>query len=371
MKNKLSFILALILTFNFGCTQKPNKNERISPVVLADIEQKDVPIYLEAIGNVYSLQTVQIRPQVSGIIEEAYVKQGQYVKKGDPLYKIDPRPYQAALDKAKATLAKDTATLKYSENQLERNTQLVKKDFISKLSYEQYQSQVELNKAQIQTDLADVAVAELNLSWCEPISPLDGKISQYKIDPGNLVVANDVNALTDIRQITPADIRFSLSQNDYFKVKKAKESHSLKFEVILPQEVSQMREGSIYFIDNHLDTNTGTLLFKGTVPNEDELLWPGEFIRVRLLLGVEKDALLVPEEAVKIGQEGPYVYIYSKENSTAEYRKVIKGEKFHHKVVIVEGVTLGEKVIVQGQNNLLPGSKVKITNGQVPKQATP
>lgn len=364
MKRTLLLMLIAVIS---GCSKEAKIEAPPHPVSIGEVTQRDVPVYIEAIGNVYSLQTVQIRPQVGGIVTEAYVKQGQYVKKGDPLYRIDPRPYQAALDKAKATLAKDIATLHYSEIQVERNSDLVKQNFIAKLTYEQYQSQVDFNKGQVQSDQADVATAELNLEWTTPISPIDGKISQYNIDPGNLVIANDPNALTDIRQIDPADIRFYIPQTAFLKVQEAMLAGNLKFEVILPQELNKPREGQIYFIDNHLDTTTGTILLRGTAPNADEQFWPGEFVRVRLQIKVEKLALLVPEEAVKIGQEGPYIYVYDPNTSTAVYRPIKKGEKSNHQVIIEKGVSLGEKVIIQGQNNLLPGAKVQ---PQAQKDAT-
>jgi membrane fusion protein, multidrug efflux system len=364
MKQTISFLrttllLSVVLFFQ-GCSEKPMKVERSAPVTIGDIIQKDIPIYIESIGNVYSLQTVQIRPQVGGIILEAYVKQGQYVKKGAPLYKIDPRPYVAALERAEATLIKDIALLRYSEEQLLRNSELVKEDFISKLTYEQYVSQVGFNKGQVLSDEADIAEAKLNVEWCIPVSPLDGKISQYDIDVGNLVVANDANALTNIRQITPIDIRFNITQNEYVEVQNAMKNGELQFEVILPQKAEIPRVGNIYFIDNHLDMDTGTILLKGQVENDDELLWPGEFIKVRLQLRKVQNALLVPEEAVKIGQDGPYIYVYQPETSTAEYRPVVKGQKVDNRIYIQQGVKLGEKVIVQGQNNLLPGAKVFI-----------
>lgn len=368
MKITTQLLLAFVLTFFLGCSKTSKPPARTYPVSIGEVTQKDVPIYVDAIGNVYSLQTVQIRPQVGGIVLEAYVKQGQYVKKGDPLYKIDPRPYQAALDRAKATFAKDTALLKYSQEQVQRNADLVKQDYVSKLVYEQYQSQVQANEGQVQIDQADIQTAQLNLDWTTPFSPIDGKISQYNIDPGNLVIANDPNALTDIRQITPADIRFNITQNDFVAVQKAMQSGTLKFKVILPQDKGKPREGEIYFVDNHVDTTTGTILLKGKLPNEDEQFWPGEFIHVLLELRTQPNALLVPEEAVKIGQKGPYVYVYQPETSTAEYRLVDKGEQIDHMIVINKGLKLGDKVIIEGQNNLIPGAKVYIPGTQEPEK---
>ncbi|MCE5318383.1 MAG: efflux RND transporter periplasmic adaptor subunit [Parachlamydia sp.] len=360
MRQILYFLVVCLLTACSGSGQK--KEERAVPVVVGEAVERSVPIYIEAIGNVYSLQTVQVRPQVTGIVVEAYVKQGQYVKKGDPLYLIDPRPYQATLDKAKATLVKDMATLQFNEIRVKRYTELTKEQYYSKVNFEQFQSEAEVSKGQIISDQADIDTAALYLEWSKPRSPIDGKISQYNIDPGNLVVANDPNSLTDIRQIDPADIRFTINQREFIEVQKAMKAGSLKFLVILPQDPDKPREGQIYFIDNHIDLATGTILLKGTVPNQDEMFWPGEYIRVRLELREEPKAVLVPEEALRIGQDGPYVYVFQEATSTVDYRKVVKGETIQRMVLIEKGVKAGEKVVVMGQLNLRPGVKVKLVD---------
>lgn len=357
---KKSLLIILFLLTIWGCTNKPKKIERVFPVTLGSVIQRDVPIYIEVIGNVYSLQIVEIRPQVGGIITEAYVKQGQYVKKGDPLFSIDPRPFQAALDRAKAALVKDTAALELSKVTLKRNEELAKKDYVSKLNFETFQSNVQSGTGQVESDQADIALAALNLEWSTPVSPIDGKISQYNIYPGNLVTANDPNHFTDVRQITPADIRFNIAQKDFILVQEALKTGALKFEVYLPQEPGKPREGEIYFIDNHIDLATGTILIKGTVINEDEKFWPGEFIRVRLQLKVKPNAILVPEEAVQSGQDGPFVYIYQPDSSTVKYQPVIKGERIDRYLLIEKGVNPNDKLVLKGQVNLRPGAKVSV-----------
>jgi multidrug efflux system membrane fusion protein len=347
----------------WGCKRTvPKPQERVFPVTISQVEKRDVPIFIESIGNVYSLQTVQLRPQVGGIITEAFVEQGQYVKKGDPLYQIDPRPFKDNLDMAKATLEKDTASLKFAQIRVDRYSNLVKKDYFSKLNFDQYTTEVDAAKAQVMIDEANVALAELNLEWSTITSSIDGKISQNNIDPGNLVVANDPTALTDIRQMTPADIRFNIPQKDFIAVQKAKEENNLKFEAILSQRADQTRIGEIYFIDNHLDLSTGTILIKGLVDNQDERFWPGEFVRVRLNLGIYPKALLVPEEAIQVGQDGPFVYVYIPETSRVEYRPVVKGEKVEKQVVIEKGIHSSDKIVIKGQVNLRPGSKVFIAD---------
>lgn len=348
----------LLLGLFFVSCSKEEQPERKFPVTIGNVTQRDVPIFIESIGNVYSLDTVEIRPQVGGIIVEANVKQGQYVKKGDLLYKIDPRPYQAALDQAKGTLLKDMSSLELAEITAKRYATLAEKDFISKLNYEQYQVNVKTAQGQVLNDQAAVEIAQINLDWTNVTAPIDGKISQFNIDPGNLVVANDANALTDLRSITPADIRFYVNQKDYIDVQNAMREGQLKFEVYLPQMPNKKRQGKIYFFDNHLDLNTGTILIKGTAPNEDEFFWPGEFVRVRLQLRVQQDALLVPEESIQYGQDGPFVYVYNPESSTVEYRPIVKGEKVDKLYLVEKGVKPGEKVVTKGQVNLRPNVKV-------------
>lgn len=362
--------LFVLLTIQ-GCTSNSHHpDERAYPVEIAESIQRDVPIFIEVIGNVNALQVVQIRPQVGGIIEKAFVKEGQYVKQGDPLYQIDPRYYQDALNVAKATLQKDKAALEFAQIRVTRYSDLVKQDYFSKLNFDQFASEVDAAKGQVAIDEANIALAELNLEWTTPVSPIDGKISQFNIDTGNLVTANDPNAITDIRQITPAEIRFYIPQKNFIDVQKSMKEGLLRFQVVLPQESSQPREGKIFFIDNHLDLSTGTILIKGTVDNDDELFWPGEFVHVKLQLRTHPTAILVPEESVQIGQDGSYVYVYNSETSRVEYRPVVKGEKIDRLVMIEKGMHAGEKVVLKGQVNLRPGSKVFLVEpGTQHKQA--
>lgn len=363
MITRISFsIFILVLLLFAGCQTQPNKPEPTYPVEIGTAIARDTPIFVNAVGNVFSLYTVQVRPQVSGEVLEAYVKQGGYVRKGQKLYKIDPRPYQAALDEAKAALLRDQASLEFAEIRLVRYADLVKRDYFAKVNYEQFVTEAESLKGQVLSDVAAVELAKINLDWCTPLSPITGRLSQYNIDPGNVVTAYDPNFLIDIRQINPADIRFAINQKDFVRVQEAIKDGQLKFNVALPQKPDEQREGKIYFIDNHIDLTTGTILIKGTVPNKDEFFWPGEFVRVRLQLKVIPNAVLIPEEAVQFGQEGSYVYIFHPETSEVEYRKVTKGETIDRFTLIEEGVSADEKVVLKGQLNLLPGVKVTVVD---------
>ncbi len=374
MHTKIVALCTAVMAFS-GCSRSdPQPQARTFPVTIGDVVQRDAPVYIEAIGNVQSLQVIQIRPQIGGVIREAHVGQGAYVKKGDLLYTIDQRPYQAALDLAKATLQKDEAALTLAKITVKHYEGLVQKDYVPKLNFEQYTSNVEIESAQILIDQALIDQAQINLDYCSIHSPIDGKISQYNIDPGNLVMAYDANALTTIRQITPADIHFNITQRDFVAVQKSLNAGMLKFEVILPQDQLSPRQGQIYFIDNNINLNTGTILFKGLLENEDEFFWPGEFVRVRLQLKVIADAILVADEAVQTGQAGSFVYIYQPETSTVEYRPVVKGTKVDRFVIIEKGIKTGEKVVLQGQVNLRPGAKVYLqqdTAAIMPPSASP
>lgn len=368
MKQCINLFLTFITSlYCVGCTQnQPKKEERKFPITVTNVEKKNVPYMLEQIGNVESPLFVQIRPQVGGIVTEAFVAQGQHVKKGDPLYQIDPRPYEAALEKAKGTLEKDKAALEFAKIKQERYKELAKQDYLSKLNYEQYQTDVQAAQGLVMSDEGDVSLAEINLEWTTPVSPIDGKVSQYNIDPGNLVAANDPNALTDIRQITPIDIRFSVSQKEFVQVQEADRKRTLRFYAVLPEDSENPREGEIFFVDNHLDLSTGTIELKGRVVNEDEKFWPGEYVRVQLELFVEANALLVPDAAVQWGQEGPFIYIYHPETESVEYRRIVKGNKWKELTIVKEGINPGEQVVVKGQVNLRPNSKVFISDSKRP-----
>lgn len=350
-------------TITLNCSRK-EPEKPVEPTFAVEVAEahleKDIPIYFDVIGSMVSQQIVNVRPQVGGIIQEAYVQEGAYVKKGDPLYLIDPRPYEAQLAKAKATLVRDKAALAFAKIRIERYAELVEKEYFSKLNYEQYKTDAEGIEGQLLSDEAEIALAELNLEWCRPVSPMDGKISFFILDPGNLVAANDPTALTTIRQISPIDVDININQTIFTKIQKSLLKNPLKFQVFLPQESEEKREGEIYFINNQVDPATGTILLKGLIANEDELFWPGEFVRVRLQLSVRKEAILVPSEAVQMGVKGASIYVYDPETSQVESREVIKGPVIDDKVIIESGLNAKEFVVVKGQMNLRSGSRVFI-----------
>lgn len=339
--------------------------DRPMPVTVTSVVQKDVPLYLEVIGNVNASTVIEVRPQISGILLQAHVKQGQEVKEGDLLYTIDPAPFIAALNKAKATLKKDESTLEYSKKKVERYKELVKKEFVSALSFEQYETDVLINQAQLLIDQAEIETAEINLRYCFIKSPIDGKISRYIIDPGNRVSPTDQLPLTEIRQLDPVSVQFTLSQRDFQRIQEISSEDDFPFEVILPNRKETIKDGRVTFVDNKIDLATGTITLKGSMKNADRVLWPGEFVRVRMFLQTLRNAMLVPIAAVQFGQEGPYVYILQP-NNTVAFKPVILSQEMDNYYVVLEGIKPTDKVVTNGQINLQPGTKVIVTQEKAP-----
>lgn len=354
------YILAVAFIALSGCSKEEPQARPPSPVVIGFAEKKDVPITIETMGNAYALATVDIRPQVSGELLRAHVAQGALVQEGELLYTIDPAPYEAQLDKARAELLRNQAELALAKETLRRNEPLLAKEFISQLTFDQYGTNVKSFEAQIAANMADIVEAEINLAYCYITSPINGKLSQYMIDPGNIVSPQEQQAISTIRQLSPIEVRFTLSQRDFMKVKEGKAKGALQFQATLPEDKSNPIPGELHFIDNQIDLKTGTILLKGLIPNEDYKLWPGEFVYVKLILYTMKDATVVPEAAVLVGPKGHFLYVV-KDDNTVEKRDVVIIEKTGDLYAIESGAKPGEKVVVDGQVTLNQGAKVVIT----------
>jgi multidrug efflux system membrane fusion protein len=329
-------------------------------VQTAKVTQKDTPIWLETVGNVLANLNVSVTPQVGGQVESVYVKEGQHVKAGDLLYVIDPRPYEALVAQAQGTLIADQANLAYQKKLYERNSQLVKDDYISKINLEQIESAVLQAQGAVEKDEGALAQAKINLDWCYIRSPIDGKISYYNIDVGNIVSANDTNALTVIRQISPIQVQFTYTQREFEEIQRHfGTAKSFEFEVALLENEELTIPGDVYFFDNNINTNTGTILLKGRVPNLDEKLWPGEFVRVGMLLKTQPNAVLIPIEAIDRTQEGYFTFVVN-QNSVAELRKLDLGRQVAEFYIVNCGVKPDEQVITIGQLNVRNGMQVTV-----------
>lgn len=350
------WFLALFIGTLVSCQEQTTNEKTTSRVHAEAVREETVRNFIETIGNVFESSLVEIRPQVQGILLNAAVKQGDDVKIGDLLYEIDPRPYQAALDEAKATLLKDQAALELAKSTVERNRSLAQKDYISALTFEQYNTNVKTAEAAVAMDFAAVEIAKINLEYCKIFSPIDGKISIYNIYPGNLVVVNDATALTEIRTLSPVEVRFTIPQRD---LQEAKNLKQLEIEAHLPYEEEKSFAGAVFFIDNHIDLQTGTILFKSLVPNVDYLLWPGQFLRVRLYTKTIENALTVPYEAIQIGQNGKFVYAITKDNFI-KIVPVTTGTRVNSSILVEGDLKKGDQVVTNGALNIRENTKVEI-----------
>jgi multidrug efflux system membrane fusion protein len=351
----LVVLFLLIRVFSGGPKTSPPPPAR--PVAVAKVIAKDVPLYLDEIGTCAAYESVQVQAQVSGQIMERDFKDGADVKKGDLLFMIDQRPYQAALDSAKADLFLAQANLK-------RQEELRAKDVTAT-------QDLDTAKANAMRTEAAVATAQVNLDYCSIRSPIDGRIGLRQVDVGNTVTAGSSGAiLVRIDNLDPIYTDFTVAEPDIPLVRRYLGGPNLKVLTDAEGDKIPPREGKLYFIANTLDAGTGTVRARAVTPNPDHALWPSQFVQVRLVLDQLKNAKLVPNSAVQIGQNGPYIFVVKKD-STLELRQVKTGQKQADEMTaITQGVQTGETVVTRGQLQLAPGTKVVVQEDEKtpPKQ---
>jgi multidrug efflux system membrane fusion protein len=313
------------------------------PASVAKVITKDVPLYLDEIGTCAAYETVQIQAQVSGVIIGRHFQDGSDVKKGDLLFTIDPRPYQAALDQAKAQADLDQVTLKRQEDLRARKV----------IAQQDYDTAV----ANAQKSQAAEEAAQVNFDYCFIKSPINGRIGLRNVDVGNLVGPSS-QALVTIQGLDPIYTDFTVAENDLPLVRKYLGGANLKVETYLADGSITPRTGDLYFIDNAVQPGSGTVRARGVTANPDRALWPSEFVRVRFILDILKDATLVPSQAVQVSQNGPFVFVVKQDN-TVELRPVTPGQRQQGDLTVIEsGVKSGETVVVTGQLALSPGAKI-------------
>lgn len=351
------FFLLLALT---ACSKPPAPVTPTPYVTVVEPKVEDVPLFYEYIGHVEPNQSARIKPQAQGIIIAKYFTEGQEVQQNDLLLTIDPAPYQAELDRARAELAQNLATLRQAKDTVERYSVLVQDAYVSQLDYDRYVTNAATADAAVKQSLAAVEKAQIDLSYCTITAPFKGVTSKLKIDIGNYVpiggYGDTENIILVINQISPIRVSFYVPEKDLPRIAALEQQNTLKTTVILNNECI---EGTLYLINNEVDEETGTILLQALFTNEDQKLWPGQYLDVRLILETKKDAILLPSQAVQIGQDGPYVYVV-KSDSTVELRKVKTGQKEDERLIVESGVDPGETVVLEGQLNLYPGAKVVI-----------
>jgi multidrug efflux system membrane fusion protein len=289
------------------------------------------------------------------------------VKKGDLLFTIDPRPYQAALDEAQARLERDTALLAKAEKDAERYSQLVQGDYVSADRYEQARSTADALKATVSADKAQVESARLQLSYCYIRSPFTGRTGSLLVKQGSMIKANEDTGMMDIAQIQPIYVSFSVPEQNLPAIKEYMAQGPLKVEAVPPEAAQPPEEGTLTFIDNQVNRQTGTILLKGTFANTEKHLWPGQFVNVVLTLTTRPNATVVPAQAIQVGQQGQFVYVI-KPDLTVEPRPVVISTTLDGEAVVEKGLTPGEQVVTDGQLRLMPGAKVEIKDGLLNNQ---
>jgi membrane fusion protein, multidrug efflux system len=336
-------VLVLLRTFQRGVGTLKPAQAPVRPVTVAKVVTKDVPLYLDEIGTCAAYETVLVQAQVSGVIITRNFQDGSDVKKGDLLFTIDPRPFQAALDQAKAQAELDQVTLKRQEDLRNRKV----------ISQQDYDTAV----ANAQKSQAATESAQVNLDWCYIKSPINGRVGLRNVDVGNLV-GPSTPALVTILGLDPIYTDFTVAQNDLPLVRKYLGGTNVKVQTYLQDGSMTPRTGDLYFIDNAVQPGSGTVKARGVTPNPDRALWPSEFVRVRFILDTLKNATLVPSQAVQISQSGPFVFVVKPDN-TVDLRPVKPGQRQEGDLTVIEGgVKPDETVVVTGQLALAPGAKV-------------
>lgn len=344
------------------------------PVTVSAVTQKAVPVQLRAIGNVQAYSMVTVKSRVPGQIMRVYFKEGDDVKKGSLLFMIDPRPFEATLKQAEANLQRDMAQVKQAEANLERDMaqekhaqadadrykMLFEKGVVARQQYDKFRTDWEALVATLQADraakanaeaavLADkVAVenAKLQLSYCSIHSPMDGRTGSLIVQEGNIIKENEAS-LVVINQITPIYVTFSVPEQFLSEIKKYMASGKLHVEALTPMNEAHPEKGIITFIDNAVDTSTGTIRLKGTFSNSEKKLWRGQFVNVVLTLTTDPNAMVIPSRAIQTGQEGQYVFVV-KPDATVEIRLVVTGQTMSHETVIQRGLKVDERVVTDG-----------------------
>src|SRR5216117_4134635 len=355
-------VAALSLILALGCSKKGGGGASRVPVTIARAEQRPVPYELSGTGTVEPRQTASVQAQVTGILTRVAFREGDDVAAGQLLFQIDPRPFQAMLEQAQAMLARDQAQAQSAVADAERYAELVKQDYVTKSDYEAKRAAAGALQAAIRADSAAVANAQLNLEWAAIRAPIAGRTGRLLVREGNLVRSNAADALVVINQIRPILVRFAVPQEHLGDIQRYRQ-HRLPVFASPSQSDTLFSEGVLTFVDNSVDTTTGTVLLKGEFPNRDNALWPGEFLTVRLHLYIDDKA-----QAVMTGQQGTYVFVLN-QDGTARSQPVTVERPAGAYAVIAQGVRPGDEVVTAGQVRLVNGAPVEVKGSADPARA--
>jgi membrane fusion protein, multidrug efflux system len=346
--------------------QSRNASPPAAPVTAETATARDMPTYVRGLGTVQAYNSVSVKSRVDGTIVKVDFTEGQEIKKGDLLFEIDPRPFQAVLAQAQASLARDQAQLANAQRNANRDKPLVGKEFISRQQFDTDNTSATALEATAASDKAAIEAAQLNLDYADIRSPIDGRTGARQVDIGNLVHASDNTALVTITQLKPIFVSFTAPQNELDAIRQAQIKGSVPAEAWSQGEQREIAKGALTLIDNQIDAATGTIHLKASFDNPDEALWPGEFVDMRLQVDTLKNAVTVPARSIQAGPNGSYLFVIKPDNSV-EQRTVTVAETENDLSVVSKGLSAGEQVVVDGQYRLQQGTKVSI----LPPQSQP
>src|SRR6185436_12816843 len=329
------------------------------PILVATATQKTMPLQIRAVANVEAYNTVSVKSQVTGVLTQAHFKEGQDVKKGQLLFTVDPRPLEAALKQAEANMARDSAQLKNLREQVRRYAELVDKNYVSREQYDQIKTNADAAESVVDADKAAVDNAKVQLSYCYIYAPVNGRAGSLLINEGNLIRLNDGAPLVVINQINPINVTFAVPEQNLADLKRHMAGGKLRVEATFQSDEGRPEQGVLAFVDNAVDRSTGTIKLKSEFTNGERRLWPGQFVNVALTLATQTDAVVIPSEAVQVGQEGQYVFVV-KADKRVEVRPVTLGSTNEGEAILAKGLAAGEQVVREGQFLLGPGSRIEV-----------
>lgn len=333
------------------------------PVVVTAVQEQSVPLKVQAIGNVEVQASVAVKSRVDGQITKVMFSDGQNVTKGQPLFEIDPRPFQAALQQAEANLARDNALLDRARAQEERYKDLLQKGFVSQDAYAQFRTNVDTAMAVVRANQAAVENARVQLEYTAIRSPITGTAGKILIQQGNLVKANDSVSLVVINQLAPIYVSFAVPEQYLGAIRKYMAKGKLNVEAVPTGSdtggtAAPAAKGTLAFVDNTIDTATGTVRLRASFPNADKALWPGQFVSTSITLDEQHNAMVLPSQAVQTGPKGQYVYVVK--GNVAEMRDIAVERVDGAQTLVAKGLVAGEQVVTAGQSRLVPGIKVSV-----------
>jgi multidrug efflux system membrane fusion protein len=338
-----------------GAQAEAKKAVPTVPVLIGKVVEKSMPLRLHAIGNVETVASVAVKSRVDAQIIVTHVRDGQDLVKGDPLFQLDPKPYQSQLEQAQANLARDQAQLDYLRGQEKRYQDLLKQNFVSQEGYAQVAANFRAAQASVSADEAAVQHARIDLGYTTIRSPINGRAGKVMLSEGNMVKANDTVAMVVINQLAPIYVSVAVPEQYLNEIRARQKKAPLRVDVEL--EKGKAISGKLAFVDNSVDVATGTIKLRGIFSNDDKQLWPGQFVESWVTLRDEEKALVVPTQALQTGPNGQYVYVV-KEDSSVEFRPVQVARTEGAETVVASGLKPGETVVVDGASRVTPGSKV-------------